>query len=222
MSRRNESARDAILANIRSSLRRTGPLTDSVRSTLDERIARPRANLQPAVEGDLAERFVARLTAVSGIVTRLASLDAVPDAVAAHLEKFSLPDELVMAPDPALDAIPWPNTIGIRRDRSHGDDLVSLTGAFAGIAETGTLMLLSGPHGPTTLNFLPDDHLVVLRESALVRHPEDAWTRLRDEHDGMPRTVNLVTGPSKTADVEQVIQEGAHGPRRLHVLLVAG
>ncbi len=222
MSGNRDNAREAILAGIRASLRRTGPLVESVRAALDARLAAPRANLQPAVEGDLAERFVERMRAVSGIVTRVATLAEVPEVVDEHLRKFSLPRELVLAPDPALDAIAWPNTLGIRRGRSAGDDLVSLTGAFAGIAETGSLVLLSGEHSPTTLNFLPDDHLVVLHERALVRHLEDAWTKLRAEHGALPRTVNLITGPSKTADVEQIIQEGAHGPRRLHVLLVAG
>ena len=127
-----------------------------------------------------------------------------------------------MAPAAELDGIPWPNTLGIRRGRSDGKDLVSVTGAFAGVAETGTLVLASGPEAPTTLNFLPDDHIVVLREHRLVRYLEDAWALLRKELGGMPRTVNCITGPSKTADVEQVIQEGAHGPRRLLVVLVRG
>ena len=81
-------------------------------------------------------------------------------------------------------------------------------------------MLLSGPEHPTTLNFLPEDHVVVLRESRIVPHLEDAWALLRKERATMPRTVNLICGPSKTGDVELVILEGAHGPRRLHVVVV--
>lgn len=220
--KRNLAAREAILASVRASLRRTAPLVGSVRATLEARLASPTPNLQPRADGDLADRFTERLAAVSGIVVRVGSLDDVPAVVSAHIEKFALPPELVMAPAPALDEIPWPNTLGIRRGRSHGDDRVSLTGAFAGVAETGTLVLVSGAGSPTTLNFLPDDHIVVLRESRLVRYLEDAWALLREESGGMPRTVNCITGPSKTADVEQVIQEGAHGPRRLLVVLVKG
>ena len=78
----------------------------------------------------------------------------------------------------------------------------------------------SGPEHPTTLNFLPEDHVVVLRESRIVPHLEDAWAMLRKERATMPRTVNLICGPSKTSDVELVILEGAHGPRRLHVVVV--
>ena len=105
-------------------------------------------------------------------------------------------------------------------------DPVSLTGAFAGIAETGTLMLTSGAVGPTTLNFLPETHMAVLKASDITGCYEDAWDRLRvvqgAARDGgtLPRTVNLITGPSRTADIEQTIQLGAHGPRRLCILLV--
>ncbi len=95
-----------------------------------------------------------------------------------------------------------------------------MTAAFAGIAETGTLVLLSDAQSPTTLNFLPDVHVVVLRREQIVRRIEDVWQRLRDEVAGMPRTVNFITGPSRTADIEQTIQLGAHGPRSLHVILI--
>lgn len=219
----SDDAREAILAGIRASLRRAGPVTQSVRLGLDQRLAEPPLNLQPAVEGDLADRFTARLSAVSGIVTRVEDMGAVPAVVTAHLERFGLPSEIVMATTPELDEVPWPNTLAIARRCAEGGDLVSVTGAWAGIAETGTLVLLSGPESPTTLNFLPDDHIIVMRESRIVRHIEDVWARLRAQRGGrMPRTVNFITGPSKTADVEQIIQEGAHGPRRLHVVLVRG
>ena len=61
-------------------------------------------------------------------------------------------------------------------------------------------MLLSGPDSPTTLNFLPEDHGVVLHESRIVAHPGDAWALLRKERGSMPRTANLICGPSKTGD----------------------
>ena len=90
----------------------------------------------------------------------------------------------------------------------------------AGIAETGNLVLLSQEQRWTSHNFLPDDHIIVLDSNLIVRHQEDIWARLRVLPDGLPRVVNLITGPSKTADVEQTVQYGAHGPRRLHVVVV--
>ena len=83
-------------------------------------------------------------------------------------------------------------------------------------------MLLSGDGRPTSHNFLPDDHLVLLDAGRIVRYQEDIWTLLRAMPEDFPRVVNLITGPSKTADVEQTVQYGAHGPRRLHVIIVEG
>jgi len=128
-----------------------------------------------------------------------------------------------MAPDPELDTIPWSErpTLSIRRGKSEGADQVSVTGAFAAVAETGTLMMTSGPDHPSTLNFLPETHVVVLPASKVVGPYEEAWTRLRAAHDGTPpRTVNFVTGPSRSGDIEQRLLMGAHGPRRLHVVLI--
>src|SRR3546814_19426494 len=95
-------------------------------------------------------------------------------------------------------------------------------GAFAGIAETGTVMMASGPDAPITLNFLPENHVVVLRASQVTGTYEEAWQRLREARwrGVMPRAVNLITGPSRTGDIEQTLLLGTHGPRRLHVLLV--
>ncbi len=214
------NARERVLANIRAALNRRGPLAESVTAVLDARLESPRANLKPMVDGDPVARFVAKMESVHGAVVRVERMEQVSEAVAAHLEQHNLSPELVVAPDPELEAIPWSNRFAVERRAAAGDDRVSVTGAFGGIAETGTLVLLSGPESPTTLNFLPDDHIVVLRADRIVVHMEDAWTRLRKERGKMPRTVNLITGPSKTADVEQTIQEGAHGPRRLKVILV--
>ena len=111
--------------------------------------------------------------------------------------------------------------LSVQRRAATGDDRVGVTGAYAAVAETGSLVLLSSAESPTTLNFLPDDHVIVVRETRIVPHIEDVWARMRSEKIAMPRTVNFITGPSKTGDVEMIIQEGAHGPRRLHVILVA-
>ena len=143
------------------------------------------------------------------------------DVVARILQRFDLGDSLVVAPDPTLEGIPWSNRLSVERRAAAGGDRLSVTGAYAAVAETGRLVLLSSPESPTTLNFLPEDHVTVVRESQIVSHIEDVWVRMRSDKRAMPRTVNFITGPSKTADVEQTIQEGAHGPRRLHVILLA-
>lgn len=212
--------REQVLNSIRRSLNRTGPVPDSVAWVLDARLQSPRANVKPALGGEPVAQFIRKIEAVHGAVTRVTVVEQVSEAVAAHLEQNDLPPALVVAPDPELEAVPWSNRFTVERRAANGDDRVSVTGAFAGIAETGTLALLSGPESPTTLNFLPDDHLVVLKAERIVPHMEDVWARLRAERKTVPRTVNFITGPSKTADVEQTIQEGAHGPRRLRVILI--
>jgi L-lactate dehydrogenase complex protein LldG len=103
--------------------------------------------------------------------------------------------------------------------------MVGVSTCFAGIAETGTLMMVSGPETPSTMNFLPDTEIVVVRDGQIVAGYEDAWDRLRARQkergeEGLPRTVNFVTGPSRTGDIEQRLVLGAHGPRRLHLVLV--
>jgi len=218
-------ARDDILGGIRRALRRS-PLLDSEQTELAERVAAHRRNLVPARAAALGrkgriELFVAMAEAVQTTVARVASEADIAAEVARYLAAENLPAELVVAPDASLEAIPWETRplLQIRRGRAEAKDAVSLTPCLAGIAETGTLMLASGPGTPSTLNFLPDTHIVVLHAGQVVAGYEDGWDLLRGR-GALPRTVNMITGPSRTGDIEQRIQLGAHGPRRLHVVLV--
>jgi L-lactate dehydrogenase complex protein LldG len=226
-------AREQILGGIRRALKR-GPLGESERSALVERLAHPKRNLIPArataldQEGRLA-LFIAMAEEVQATVARVDGAAAVPAAVADYLSRRNLPSRLVMTPDPELDDIPWAERpmLEVRRGRAEDGDAVGITACFAGVAETGTLMLISGPQTPTRNNFLPDTHIVVLRGKQVVASYEDGWARLRERtraSDGtfaMPRSVNFITGPSRTADIEQRLELGAHGPRRLHIVLIA-
>ena len=212
------TARERILEAVRRSLGRTGPLHESVRAGLDRRLAAPTPNLKPALTEDPLTLFVRKANAVHTRTSMVPTLAGVSEAVVRHIEDNGLGDAIIVAPE--LEGIQWSNRLAVERRAARGSDRIGVTGAFAGIAETGSVMLLSGPESPTTLNFLPEDHIVVLRESRIVPHPEDAWALLREERGSMPRTVNLICGPSKTGDVELVITEGAHGPRRLHVVVV--
>lgn len=224
------SARDDILGGIRHALKR-GPLPAETQAALAERIAAHRRNLVPARAAALGraarlDLFVGLAEEAQTTVARVASETDIPAEVARYLAAENLPAELVMAPDPALDAIPWHERplLHIRRGRAESADAVSLTPCLAAVAETGTLMLVSGADTPTTLNFLPDTHIVVVRAGQVVASYEDGWDLIRsragDTPASWPRTVNLITGPSRTGDIEQRIQLGAHGPRRLHVVLV--
>jgi L-lactate dehydrogenase complex protein LldG len=218
-------AREDVLGRIRAALQR-GKLAEDTTAALDARVAAHARNLVPARAASLdrtgrIELFVAMAEEVQTSVARVISDVDVPAEVARYLAAENLPAELVMAPDPALDAIPWAERplLSIRRGRAESSDQVSLTPCLTAIAETGTLMLTSGPGTPTTLNFLPDTHIVIVRAGQVVASYEDGWDLVR-ANNRMPRTINFITGPSRTGDIEQRIQLGAHGPRRLHVVLI--
>jgi L-lactate dehydrogenase complex protein LldG len=210
-------ARDQILARLRQTLDRGQPRSVAVEQRLRERRCGP----QPAWGEDLPERFCAKLTAAAGSMVRVADGPRLVAAVTDYLQAQGLPPELLLAPDPRLDALPWPAGLRLRRGPADAER-VGLSWALAGVAETGSLVFASGPHTPTALNFLVDDFLCVLSIDRLVPHLEDAWQLVRAELGVLPRALNLITGPSRTADVEQTIQLGAHGPRRLHLLLLEG
>lgn len=218
-------SRAAMLTAIRRGLRR-GPLPADQAAMLRSRLnAHPRQLIPARARVSHTEQvglFVANLEKEFGSVTRVADAEAVPGVVADYLAAQNLPTSLVMAPHPQLRAIPWSTRplLEIREGRAQATDLVSVQHAFAAIAETGTLMLPSAPERPTTLNLLADTEIVVVHASRLVGSYEDAWDLLRAEQGGMPRNVMLVTGPSRSADIEQALELGAHGPRRLHVVLV--
>ena len=173
---------------------------------------------------EMVTLFVEQAEAVATSVARVAGDGEVPQAVADYLKGHNLPAEIRISPDPALEGLAWSEQplLKVESGRARLEDATSVTAAVAGVAETGTLMLASGPTAPTTLNFLPENHIVVLRASQVVGPYEDAWDRLRaaNGEGRLPRTVNFITGPSRTGDIEQTIQMGAHGPRRLHVILV--
>ena len=217
--------REQILAGIRRSLKR-GRLDAARETELREHVAAHRRNLVPARAATLddprrVDLFVGMAEEVQATVARVISPAAVPEEVARYLAAENLPADLVRAPDPSLDDILWDARplLRIRRGRAEAGDTASLTPCFAAIAETGTLMLISGAETPTTLNFLPDTHIVLVYADQVVATYEDGWDRLRT-NGRMPRAVNFITGPSRTGDIEQRIELGAHGPRRLHIVLV--
>lgn len=217
--------RDTILTAIRRGLKR-GPLPSDLKAMLRGRMALHPRHLIPArsrlPHPEQVDLFVRNVEKEFGSVTRVADFDAVPGAVADYLAAANLPGSVIMAPHPELQAIPWSARplLTVREGRAEGSDVVSVQHGFAGIAETGTLMLPSSPERPVTLNLLADTEIVVLRAGAIVGAYEEAWDRLRAEIGAMPRNVMLVTGPSRSADIEQTLELGAHGPRNLHIVLV--
>jgi L-lactate dehydrogenase complex protein LldG len=224
-------SKDAILGAIRRGLRR-GELPEDQKAMLRARMAAPPRHLIPArsrvSRPEQITLFIANIEKEFGSVERVPDLDAVPSAVADYLAAQNQPPRFAMAPNPELQGIDWSSRpmLQFEARRGQADDVVSLQSAFAAVAETGTLMLPSDAIRPTTLNLLPDVAMVLVRASRIVGAYEEAWDLLRAEHRDsltggfMPRNVMLVTGPSRSADIEQTLELGAHGPRMLHILLL--
>jgi L-lactate dehydrogenase complex protein LldG len=220
------SARSQILDGIRRSLHR-GPLSGEAKQAVEARLAAPPRGPEVArarlAQPEKIALFCQWAETNNATVARVAAGD-VPGEISSYLARNNLPARAAMAPSPLLEGYDWASQkmLSLRRGRGEGSDQVSITGAFAAIAETGTLVMASGPDHPVTLNLLPDTHVVVLREADIVGGYEDVWERLRARYgkDRMPRTVNTITGPSRTGDIEQAMELGAHGPRRMHIVVV--
>jgi L-lactate dehydrogenase complex protein LldG len=219
--------RNIVLAGIRRSLGVTGAEATrrlEVTGRLADHppgVVPARGQLPMAARLDLFARMV---EAAAGTVERVRDYAAVPAAAASFLRRLNLPLSLRQGDDPRLAALAWEPMFVVRRGRSDGSDLAAISHAFVAVAETGTVVLVSGPDNPTTLNFLPDVHVVVVRADEVLADFERAMARLR-EHFGagaLPRAVNLITGPSRSADIEQTLILGAHGPRKLHVIMLNG
>jgi L-lactate dehydrogenase complex protein LldG len=219
--------KEAILGAIRRGLRR-GPLPEDQAMALRARLAaHPRHLIPKRSQVSRPEQialFIRNLEKEFATWNRVDSVDDVPEVIGDYLAAQNLPSSFVMAPNPQLRTIPWERRPMLRghEGRAMPDDLVSVQHGWAGVAETGTLVLPSGPERPTTLNLLCDTEIVVLATSNVVGAYEEAWDRLRAVHGAgvMPRNVMFVTGPSRSADIESTLELGAHGPRRLHVVLV--
>jgi L-lactate dehydrogenase complex protein LldG len=218
------AASEQILGDIRKALRR-GPSTGE--TALDAPLGARRDAVIPArgrVEGRAGiEAFLDEAARVGTTHDRVPSRGAVPGAVAAYLVRHDLPMVVRLAPDPRLADLPWSEqaALSCSAGPARPTDAVSVTGAVAAVAETGTLVLASGPESPTTLNFLPDTQIAILRADAIVGAYEATWNAVRAAGGGaLPRVVNWITGPSRSADIEQTLLIGVHGPRRQHVVLI--
>lgn len=222
-----DGAREAILAKVRRSLGIAGQ--SGTRAALVEgRIETPTRHLVPAralkPRSDLETLFTSTLVAQFATVLPVGQFSDIPGAVATYLRQTNLPTRLGMGSDPVLEALPWANEPNLTVDPGPAtpETAVGVSRAIAGAAETGTLFLASGPDNPVTLAFLPATHIVVITVDDIVGPYEDAFQVVRRLYGPgmMPRTLNLVSGPSRTADIGGRIVIGAHGPQRLAVVVV--
>ena len=202
-------------ANIFARIRKAGSAGSAGAAPADP------ASLRPRVADDALAHFEAQAQRMSSTTARVQALADVPAALAGWLRENGLRLEGVCWE--TLADLDWAGAgLALEARAPRDGDRLGVTGVFAAIAETGTLMLASGPRTPASTHLLPETHAAVVPASRVVRHYEDAFARMREELGTPPRAMNLVSGPSRTGDIEQTIVLGAHGPYRVHLILVEG
>jgi L-lactate dehydrogenase complex protein LldG len=223
---RNRAARDAVLGRVRRALGKASE-RGAARSLAESYVNAHAHGPRPALEGDLATRFAMRASDMASTVERIHGVEHVPVAIARYLDGLTLPPALAPQKShagvcwPALAHLDWEGAgLAIEPRPTSGQDRLGVTGCFCGIAETGTLVLLAGADTPTATALLPDTHVAVLPAERIVAGMEEAFALMRRERGAVPRAINMISGPSRTGDIEQTIVLGAHGPFRLHILLI--
>lgn len=182
---------------------------------------------------DLAARFCKELSAAGGKPHRTANLAAARDTLISILRDRSARD-VILGAGAIIESLRLPELflpLGIRTtnvaDLEEGDDAanffaadLSITGADYLIAETGSIVYLSRPLEPRSASLLPPVHVVVANENQLLPDLFDLFDRLPPIPAALPGCVSIITGPSKTGDIELKLVTGVHGPGELHVLLL--
>ena len=236
------SSRDTVLGRVRQALGKSGADPAAVadaQAYLDAHARGP----APAFDADRVLRFIRRAGDMESTVARVSRRDEIPAAVAAYLDTLELAPSLVAAlgsePSSQLSSqlsspnphrgVCWPEFADLDWAEAGlivevrptvGDDRLGITGVFCAIAETGTLVVLSGADTPTATTLLPDTHVAIVSANRIVDTMEDAFALVRKERGSVPRAINMISGPSRTGDIEQTIVLGAHGPFRVHILVV--
>ncbi len=216
------SAREAILNRIRRN--QSGEAREaSVEARLRGEGRRAPAPAQGASQGEARlAQFVEKARKADCTVSRIGSVAELPAALADELRARNLPAAVRTGSDTMFRGLDWGSV-----ERSEGvgriEEPATLSRAEFGLAETGTLALASGPDNPVTLTFLGETHFVAIRAEDVAGGFDDFWPAWRARCASMgldPRTLNMVTGPSRSADIGQTLQLGAHGPVALHVFLI--
>jgi L-lactate dehydrogenase complex protein LldG len=215
------AARRSILARIRAAQGREATPAAFEREAVADYLARHPEGPRPTLEADLVARLVREAQQMSSTVEEVEGMAAVPAAVQRYLVERGLAVNAVAWA--TLASLDWAGAgLNVEFRKPEDRDLVGLTGCFCATAETGTLVLLSSPDTWASGALLPETHIAVVPASRIVAGHEDAFALMRAERGELPRAVNFVSGPSRTGDIEQTIILGAHGPYRVHVIVVRG
>ncbi len=213
-----KDSRQEMLERMRRRLGRTGANAAAARAAIDTVLARRAQGPRPPAGAEPVARFVARAEQSSSTVEIVPRFEDAPAAVARYLAAQGLPAEAVAWP--RLAHLDWAGAgLRVAARAARGEDLVGITGVFCAVAETGSLIVLSGADTPASCSLLPETHIALVPAARIVPGMEEAWQLIRDECGAMPRAVNFISGPSRTGDIEQTLVLGAHGPYRVHIVI---
>ena len=220
------SARDNVLSRVRKALGKRERDIAAL-AAAEAIIAGHAQGPRPLLAENRVERFIERARDMESTVERVVDRAIIPAAVARYLDGLQLPPALSAQKShagvcwPEFAALDWAGAgLAIEARPTTGSDRLGITGTYCAIAETGTMVILTGADAPTATALLPDTHVAIVSAARIVDGMEDAFALIRRERGQLPRAVNLISGPSRTGDIEQTIVLGAHGPFRVHILIV--
>jgi len=218
----NRAARDRTLARVREALGKKLPDAQA-KANAEAYVTTHRHGPRPQMPADLRARFIERARDMSSTVESIAAMSEAPQAIARYLD--TLAPEIGQSRTgvcwPEFATLDWSTAgLSIASRPTLGDDLLGITGCFCAIAETGTIVITSSATTPTATALLPDTHVAIVRTERIVSGMEEAFALIRAEQGATPRALNLISGPSRTGDIEQTIVLGAHGPFRVHLLVI--
>ena len=209
------NARDRILAKVRQQQH-----DHDVLHVINQHHLGPQPNL-PENPDDLLKLFVEKACALSSTVSHASSITQLPHELARYISQHDLSNRGICWPE--FSSLPWV-THGLWIENclavNEAGALIGLTGTFCAVAETGTLVLVSSAQTPITTALLPDTHIAMVKRNRIVPTMETAFKLIRREYGFFPRSVNFISGPSRTADIAQTLVLGAHGPYRVHIILL--
>ncbi len=172
---------------------------------------------------DIIEAFLINVLKNQGSIDCATDRSSAVSAVARHLHETFRTRKLVVSNDSRLAAMPWRDGGVLPRfGAAEQGENASLSYAKLGVAETGSVVTYTGRENPAANNLLVEVHIVLLDVVDLMANLDDAWLRISTdmEKSGRPRGINVISGPSSTADISAQLVMGAHGPRGWHVILM--
>jgi len=208
------NAREAIMQSIRKGLKR-----ETLVSLEERNIQRLEAHIIPQhvqiSNSEIIKLFITKAKSVSATV---ASGD--PGEIVDLVKDYLKGDRSAIKVAPGLEQLTW-GDLPIAFGTAIETDRVGISQAIAAVAETGTLVCAASPKTPTLLNFLPETSIILLEKRQIMATYEEAWQQFA-LNKCLPRTINFITGPSRTGDIEQKLLLGIHGPKKLHIILIDG